>query len=74
MHAKLAKFDQVRDLENRVVRLGEDLASLRRDFQQKDYTNEFSDLHAGLKARHDTLLQNLPDRVSHSKWQVAACF
>ena len=67
LHSKLARFDQVRHLESKVDGLERDLASLLRDFQSKDYTHQFNDLHAGLKARHDEVIRSLPDKIGDCK-------
>lgn len=65
LHSKLARFDQVRNLESKLSGLESDIAALRKDFQQKDYSKQFQDLHAGLKARHDDIIETLPDRIGH---------
>lgn len=72
LHSRLARFDQVRNLETKLNSLETEVAALRKDIQQKDYSSHFDDLHAGLKARHDTLLQNLPDRIGNSKYLACA--
>ena len=62
LHSKLARFDQLRNVETKVNNLERDLAALVKDFQSKDYTFQFNDLHAGLKPWHDEITRSLPDR------------
>ena len=69
LHSKLARFDQVRGLENKVSNLQEDLTTLRREFKQESSSN-FNDLHAGLKARHDEIIHSLPDRIGHCMFGI----
>jgi mannose-binding lectin 1 len=63
--AALATQDQVRTLESRLQSMEASIAELRREIGAKDYTGQFNDLHAGLKVRHDALLQQLPEKMTH---------
>lgn len=67
LHSKLARFDQVRTLESKVDDLHRELLALRKEVEGKDYTGHFNDIHKSVKARHDALIENLPETLGHGK-------
>ena len=67
LHREIAKTDQVRLLESRIAGLETTISALRAEFSKRDYTNQFNDIHNSLKARHDAMLSDLPERMGHSK-------
>ena len=61
--AGMAKADQMAALQAKVISLEASLAALRKDVGEKDYTSHFNDLRAGLNARHDAMLEYLPEKM-----------
>ena len=59
----MAKADQVVTLQQKVQSLEEALTTLRKEFGEKDYTPHFNDLRAGLNARHEAMLEYLPEKM-----------
>ena len=73
LHSKLARFDQVRGVEDKLASLEKEVITLRRDIKIENSAN-FNDLHAGLKARHDEIIQSLPDRIGHCRFCMFVFF
>jgi DNA repair exonuclease SbcCD ATPase subunit len=65
LHHDLAKQYNMEKLESRIANLENRIEALKRE--QKDWTGHFNDIHASLKARHDTLLSALPESVGSGK-------
>ena len=61
----LATREQMTTLDGRLQSIEITLSGLRNEFRSKDYTGHFNDIHASLKARHDSLLEILPRTMGH---------
>ena len=58
---------QLNAVEERLRKIEDALSKFREEFNSKDYSRQFMDIHKGLEARHANLLERLPDTVGHSK-------
>jgi lectin, mannose-binding 1 len=67
LHSRLARYDQVRELDGKINNLEAELHAIRSELQKKDLTGEINDIHKSFKVRHDQMLQNLPDHIGHGK-------
>ena len=63
----LATREQMSSLDGRLQGIENSISRLSNDFRSKDYTGHFNDIHASLKARHDSLLEVLPGTMGHGK-------
>ena len=65
MRQLVATADQTKAIDNKLYTLENLLATIHKDLGSKDYTTHFNDIKSGLNARHDALLEHLPERMGH---------
>ena len=65
----LATREQMSSLDGRLQGIENTISRLSNEFRSKDYTGHFNDIHASLKARHDSLLEILPGTMGHGTFQ-----
>lgn len=58
---------QLNAVEERLRKIEDALSKFREEFNSKDYSRQFMDIHKSMEARHANLLDRLPDTVGHSK-------
>ena len=63
LQGQLAKADQMATLQQKVQAMELALTTLRNEIRDKDYTAHFNDLRAGLNARHEAMLEYLPEKM-----------
>ena len=70
--SQMAKAEQVTGLQHKFQSLEESVSTLRKEVGEKDYTAHFNDLRAGLNARHEAMLDYLPEKM-HNRMIVLPC-
>ena len=58
---------QLNAVEDRLRKIEDALSKFREEFNSKDYSRQFMDIHRSMEARHANLLEGLPDTLGHSK-------